>query len=58
MVDFNQGASIPCTEFPAILNQKILQMEDPWRVKFKIKLAASYARLTDEETGKGFEDPW
>jgi hypothetical protein len=58
MVDFNQGASIPCTEFPAILNQKILQMEDSWRVKFKIKLAVSYARLTDEERNQGLEDPW
>jgi hypothetical protein len=58
MVDFNQCASIPSTEFPAILDRKILQMEDPWRVKSKIKLAASYARLTDEERDSGLENPW
>jgi hypothetical protein len=58
VVDYNQVTSIPCAEFPAILSRKILQMEDSWRVKFKIKLAASYARLTDEERDKGLEDPW
>ncbi len=58
VVDFNQVAAIPCSEFPAILNQKILQMEDSWRVKFKIKLATSYARLTDEEREKGLERSW
>jgi hypothetical protein len=33
-------------------------MEDEWRVKFKIKLATSLARITDEERASGLEDPW
>lgn len=58
VVDFNQLFAIPSSEFPWILRKKILQMETEWRVKFKIKLAASLTRLTDEEIRAGWEDPW
>ena len=58
VVDYNQTIAIPGSEFPAILRRKILQMEDEWRVKFKIKLAVSLARLTDEEREAGLENPW
>jgi hypothetical protein len=58
IVDFNQTLCIPGREFPAIMNRKVLQMEDEWRVKFKIKLATCLARLTDEERAAGLEDPW
>ena len=58
VVDYNQTIAIPGSEFPAILRTKILQMEDEWRVKSKIKLAVSLARLTDEEREAGLENPW
>ncbi len=58
VVDFNQVLSIPSSEFPAVTESKILQMEDRWRVKFKIKLAFSFTRLTDEEREAGLENPW
>jgi hypothetical protein len=58
IVDFNQTTSIPGKEFPAILRSKKLQMEDEWRVKFKIKLATALARLTNEEREAGLENPW
>ncbi len=58
VVDFNQLACIPCSEYPAIMLKKILQMEDRWRVKFKIKLAISLTRLTKEERDAGLENPW
>jgi hypothetical protein len=58
VVDFNQTISIPGSEFPSILKNKVLQMENEWRVKFKIKLAACLARLTEEERGAGLENPW
>jgi hypothetical protein len=58
IVDFNQTVSIPGKEFPSILRSKKLQMEDDWRVKFKIKLATCLARLTDEERAAGLEQPW
>jgi hypothetical protein len=58
VVDFNQITSIPGKEFPAILRCKKLQMEDEWRVKFKIKLATALARLTHEEREAGLENPW
>jgi hypothetical protein len=58
VIDYNQTTAIPGSEFPAILRRKILQMEDDWRVKFKIKLAACLTRLTDEEREAGLENPW
>lgn len=58
VVDFNQTTSIPCSEFPDILTKKVLQMEEPWRVKFKIKLGASLTRLTQEERDAGLQNPW
>lgn len=58
VVDYNQVISIPSTEYPSVLSQKILQMKDSWRVKFKIKLAVSYARLTDQERVDVLENPW
>lgn len=58
IVDYNQAICIPGLEFPAILSKKILQMEDSWRVKFKIKLAACLTRLTDNERTAGLENPW
>ena|SRR5882724_3086661 len=57
-IDFNQTVSIPSKEFPAIMRAKKLQMEDEWRVKFKIKLATCLARLTSEERAAGLDDPW
>lgn len=58
VVDFNQTICIPGKEFPGILQSKKLQMEDEWRVKFKIKLATCLARLTNEERAAGLIDPW
>ena len=58
VVDFNQTICIPGKEFPAVLQNKKLQMEDEWRVKFKIKLAMSLARLTSDERAAGLDNPW
>ncbi len=58
MVDFNQVASIPNSEFPDILKHKTLQMDDRSRVKFKIKLATYLGRITDEEAQAGLQEPW
>ncbi len=58
VVDFNQTLCIPGKEFPGILQSKKLQMEDEWRLKFKIKLATCFARLTNEERAAGLIDPW
>lgn len=58
VVDYNQTTAIPVREFPAILSKKVLQMEDQWRVKFKIKMAICLARITDEEQKARLEDPW
>lgn len=58
IVDYNQIFCIPREEFPSILKRKILQMEDDWRVKFKIKLATCLTRMTDEEIKAGLENPW
>jgi hypothetical protein len=56
VVDYNQVLSIPSSEFPVILGRKILQMTDDFRIRFKIKLATSYGRFTDDEEKSGH--PW
>jgi hypothetical protein len=56
MVDFGQVFSIPSSEFPAILDRKVLQMDDDTRIRFKIRLTASFARFTEEEFA--LHHPW
>jgi hypothetical protein len=58
VVDYNQTVSIPGREFEAALQRKILEMDDVVRVKFKLKLAVCFARLTAEEREAGLENPW
>jgi len=58
VVDYNQAIALPSTEFPGILRKKTLQMDNESRVKFKIKLVMSLARLTEEEREAGLENPW
>ena len=58
VIDYNQVLSIPGSEFHATLRKKILQMTDEWRVKLKIKLAASLTRLTQDERNAGLQNPW
>jgi hypothetical protein len=55
-VDYNQLFSIPSNEYPAILANRVLQMTDEARIRFKIKLAWCLGRLTDEEIESGH--PW
>ena len=56
VVDFGQLFSVPSSEFPAILQRKVLQMDDDSRIRFKIRLSSSFARFTDEELALGH--PW
>jgi hypothetical protein len=56
MIDFGQVFSIPANEFPAILVTKVLQMTNDARIRLKMRLAASFARFTDEEYESGH--PW
>jgi hypothetical protein len=58
VVDFAQIAPVPATEYQQLLQRKVLQLVDRERVKFKIKLAAYLARLTDEEVVAHLENPW
>jgi hypothetical protein len=52
-VDYNQLFSIPSNEYPSILANRVLQMTDEARVRFKIKLAWCLGRFTDEELESG-----
>jgi hypothetical protein len=56
IVDYSQVLSIPSQEFPEILKRKILQMDDDARIRFKVKLAASFGRFSPEEQQSGH--PW
>jgi len=58
VVDYNQTICIPGSEFAGVLPKKILEMDDRTRVKFKVKLMASFSRLTNEERAAGLENPW
>ena len=56
IVDYSQVLSMPSAEFPEILKRKILQMDDDSRIRFKVKLAASFGRFSSEEQASGH--PW
>jgi hypothetical protein len=58
MVDYSQVASIPNSEFPGIMKKKLLQMKVHDRVKFKIKLAAYYGRIDDDEAADALPEAW
>ena len=50
--------SVPSSEIARLLGKKLLQLDDRSRVKFKLKLGASFGRLTAEEERAGLTDPW
>jgi hypothetical protein len=56
IVDYNQVLTMPSSEFPEILKRKILQMDEDSRIRFKVKLAASFGRFSPEEQASGH--PW
>lgn len=49
VVDFSLTTSFFSTDYDFLLSQKILQMTDETRVKFKIKLMNHFGRATQEE---------
>jgi hypothetical protein len=57
-VHFNQITSVPTIDLSRLLSRKILQLDDRNRVKFKIKLGFTYARVNKEEIAEGLENPW
>jgi hypothetical protein len=50
MVDFSQIVSIPNSEFPRILERKVLQMLPQHRIRLKVKVAAYFGRLASDES--------
>lgn len=60
IVHYNQIVTIPVTpqDVAILLAKKALQLDDRTRAKFKIKLATSLGRLTDDEINAGLADPW
>jgi hypothetical protein len=56
VVDYSQVLSIPVSEFPGILERKVLQMTIDARIRFKIKLAAAFGRLMEDE--EAVDHPW
>ena len=53
MVDYNQVLSLSSSDLPKILKRKILQMDDDSRIRFKLKIQASFGRLSPEELASG-----
>jgi len=56
IIDFSSVFCVPSREYPGIMSQKILQMDDDNRIRFKIRLMASFGRFTKEEQASGH--PW
>ena len=49
VVNFNKVFSVPQAEFAFALSNKVLQMKDDERVKFKLKLGYHFSRPTQAE---------
>lgn len=58
VVDFGQVSALLGSEYNRLLARKVLQLEDRARMKFKVKLAAYFGRMTDEEYALNIENPW
>jgi hypothetical protein len=60
IIHYNQIVTIPVTQqdVAILLAKKVLQLDDRTRAKFKIKLATSLGRLTDDEVNAGLANPW
>jgi hypothetical protein len=58
VVHYNQLICIPSSAQEQLMQRKILQLDDRARVKFKLKLAFSLARLGDAEIAAGLQNPW
>jgi len=56
VVDYNQLFSVAATDADVFLAHKVLQMDDDARIRFKMKLGAALARMTEEELDLGH--PW
>lgn len=57
-VHFNQVVTLPTTDIELLLRKKVLQLDDRTRVKFKIKLAYAFGRISEGEVAAGLENPW
>ena len=57
-VEFGQVVSIPTSDVELLLRQKVIQLDDLTRMKFKIKLAFTLGRPNEEELEAGLENPW
>ena len=55
-VHFNQITSIATSEVEMLLSNKLLQLDDRSRMRFKIKLAFTNGRTNADEVG--LENPW
>jgi hypothetical protein len=58
VIHYNQVVAMGTAPVPELMERKILQMVDRERVKFKIKLAYSLARIGDHEINAGLQNPW
>jgi hypothetical protein len=58
VVHYHQIMSLPTADVAILLRRKILELDAPSRMKFKLKLAFSFGRANDEEIAAGLENPW
>lgn len=58
VADYGQVMTVIWKDYSAVLRNKILQMDDLNRAKFRVKAGAHFGRATDEEKTAGLDDPW
>jgi hypothetical protein len=58
VADYGQVMTVAWRDYNAALRNKILQMDDVSRAKFRVKAGAHFGRATEEDRIAGREDPW
>lgn len=56
--DFGLLTSLPWADYDLALNQKVCQLDDLNRNKFRVKAGAFFGRPMDEDVAKGMANPW
>jgi hypothetical protein len=58
VADYGQVTTVPWKDYHWILKNKIAQLDDLNRAKFRVKAGAYFGRTPEEDKAIGLEDPW
>jgi hypothetical protein len=58
MADFGQVMTVSWMDYDYTLKNKIAELDDLNRARFRVKVGAHFGRVTEEDKAAGFEDPY